>query len=253
MLGNFIKGLSAITAGFSLITVSGLRRYVAIPLLVNILVFIVMGWLASGWFDGYINSLSWLQSNPDAWYSAIVESFKTILWVVFAIAALIVFTYTFSMVANIIAAPFNSLLAERCETYLKQGCVPTPVEHWSSIVKRIPKTIAAEVGKIFYLLRWLIVVMLVYIIPGVNILAPAVSLAFGAWMLSLEYIDYPLGNHGFSFKQIRLAMRDKRSTAIGFGTAVTVLTAIPIVNLFIMPAAVCAATKLSVDGYPKIQ
>ena len=47
-------------------------------------------------------------------------------------------------------------------------------------------------------------------------------------------------------------MRDKRSTALGFGAGVTLLTAIPIINLFIMPAAVCGATKLSVDGYPAI-
>ncbi|MEZ5582290.1 MAG: hypothetical protein R3F37_05475 [Candidatus Competibacteraceae bacterium] len=42
--------------------------------------------------------------------------------------------------------------------------------------------------------------LVLFVIPGVNVIAPLLWLVFGAWMLALQYADYPMGNHGLRFR-----------------------------------------------------
>ena len=62
-------------------------------------------------------------------------------------------------------------------------------------------------------------------------------LAFGAWMMALEYADCPLGNHGIVFSQSRRLIGQRRMVALGFGGTVMVFTTIPILNLLAMPGS----------------
>ena len=84
-------------------------------------------------------------------------------------------------------------------------------------------------------------------IPGVNIISPVLWAWFGAWMLAIEYTDYPLGNHGYGFAEIRATLRQRRWLALGFGSAATLATIIPLVNFFVMPMAVAGATRMRVE------
>ncbi len=247
MFAGFFYGVNYIKSGFALTQKPGLKRYVFIPLIINIFVFIGLAWWTTAWFDQLISSLSWLDGDSEGWLGWIIEKFRTVLWVLFSIFALIVFAYTFSLVANLLAAPFNSLLAERCETYLIQGSINAKDESLVNTFKRLPKVLASELAKILYLIKWMIPILFIYLIPFVNVAAPFISLAFGAWIFALEYVDYPMGNRGFLFKQIHRKLRGRRNLALGFGGAITLLMAIPVINLFVMPAAVCGATKLYVD------
>jgi len=83
----------------------------------------------------------------------------------------------------------------------------------------------------------------------INIVAPVLVFAFGAWMFALEYLDYPMGNHGYLFKELKRSLKLKRSIALGFGSAVALFSMIPVVNLVIMPVAVAGATALYFDQY----
>ncbi len=252
MISHYLTGLGYVKAGFSLIRVEGIRRFVVIPIAINVIVFVGLGWLLSDQFSHVLASVDWL-TNPDTetWLGWFVDKLLVLFWIVFGLAFLIIFTYTFTVVANLIAAPFNSLLSERIEAHLKGRLdhqQNTPVSH---ILKSIPHILRSEVGKIFYLLVWMIPVLILYVIPGVNLIAPFVSFLFGAWMLSLEYVDYPMGNNGLLFGQIKKAARSRRNLSLGFGSAVTLLTAIPVINLIAMPVAVAGATKMWVDEFSK--
>ena len=70
---------------------------------------------------------------------------------------------------------------------------------------------------------------------------------FTAWMMAIEYGDYPMGNHDIIFKQQREKFADNRQLAFGFGTGVMLLTMIPVVNFLAMPVAVAGATRLYVE------
>ena len=65
----------------------------------------------------------------------------------------------------------------------------------------------------------------------------------------MQYGDFPFDNHKVSFPEMKNTLRRDNMTNLQFGSLVSVLTMIPFVNLFIMPAAVCGATALWVDRY----
>ena len=65
---------------------------------------------------------------------------------------------------------------------------------------------------------------------------------FGAWMMSIQYVDYPMDNHGISMPMLRQTLRTRRLSSLGFGAAVMLATMIPFINFIVIPAAICGAT-----------
>src|SRR5699024_9684873 len=84
-------------------------------------------------------------------------------------------------------------------------------------------------------------------IPVINAVIPFLWFVFVAYMLSFEYLDAPMGNRVMAFHAKREHVRSRRWRHIGFGSVVTLLTAIPLLNLIVMPAAVAGATALYLD------
>jgi CysZ protein len=74
-------------------------------------------------------------------------------------------------------------------------------------------------------------------------------IVFGSWLLSLEYFDYPMGNHDIVFDEQKRLLRERRGIALGFGGVVMIMTSIPIINFFTMPLAVAGATLLWVEQF----
>ncbi|HEY5703604.1 MAG TPA: EI24 domain-containing protein, partial [Gammaproteobacteria bacterium] len=59
--------------------------------------------------------------------------------------------------------------------------------------------------------------------------------------------DFPMGNHGILFDELRNRLKARRSLAYGFGLGVMLLTLVPVINFLALPAAVCGATRLWVE------
>ena len=243
---RFFTGFGFLQRGFALIREPGLRRYALVPVLINIGVFVLLGVLSYQYFSGWLANLTPFERWADV---AIVQWITGLLQLLFVLLFLLVSVFTFTLVANIIGAPFNSLLAERVEQRLRG--IPLEQDHqtWLALLRSIPKTLWSEMRKLLYLLFWMIPIGLLYLIPGLQVIAPFVMLLFGAWLLALEYLDYPLGNHGMNFPAVKRRVRQQRMLALGFGGGVTLITAIPVLNLIAMPTAVAAATALYVAQF----
>jgi CysZ protein len=102
--GYFIKG-------FDLIKTKGIRRFVFVPLAVNLIIFTVAFYYLFQGLDHYLVQLSGLY--PD-WLAFI----NYLIWPLAILSALIFFSFIFSAVANWVAAPFNGLLSEKMEALL---------------------------------------------------------------------------------------------------------------------------------------
>ena len=74
--------------------------------------------------------------------------------------------------------------------------------------------------------------------------APVLWFLLGAWMMSIQFVDYPMDNHQLSFADVKEAVRSRRLSSMGFGGAVALCASIPLVNFFVVPAAVVGATLL---------
>jgi len=108
------------------------------------------------------------------------------------------------------------------------------------------RTLKSEIQKILYAIKWFIPLIIITLIPGVNVVSPFLWILFAVWFFALEYNDYPLANRGLFFEDIKSYNRNNRMRALGLGSAVFVLTSIPVVNFFAMPVAIAGATKLIV-------
>ncbi|MRS14769.1 sulfate transporter CysZ [Enterobacteriaceae bacterium RIT691] len=235
------SGVYYFSQGWRLIGLPGIRRYVFLPLLVNVL---LMGstfwWLFSelgGWIPALMSHVpDWLQ-----WLSYL-------LWPIIVISVLLVFGYLFSTLTNLIAAPFSGLLAEQLEARLT-GATP-PDTGVLGIMKDVPRIMKREWQKLAWYLPRALVLLILYFIPGIGqTVAPILWFLFSAWMMAIQYCDYPFDNHKVSFKTMREALRARKGTNMQFGALTSLFTMIPVLNLVILPVAVCGATAMWVDCY----
>ncbi len=236
---NPFNGAFYLARGLKLVFRPSIRRYVMMPLVINIAVFALLIGAGAAWFNSFVSTL---QPTLPGWLDWLVWP----IWVVFILAILLVLFFTFSLFANLVAAPFNGLLAEAVERQLR-GEDPLPETSLWQLLRETPAILYSQLLKMGYTVLWAIPLLILFVIPGINIIAPFLWLAFGAWMLALEYLDYPMGNHGLLFPQQRRRAREQRWLVLGFGAATTWVTMIPIINFLVMPVAVAGATALWVE------
>lgn len=232
MQGNLITGARYLFTGFKRLNETGIRRYVAVPISVNILLMSLMTWWGVQILDGWITSLSdWVPS----WLS-------WSYWVIMPLAVIILvgtFAYFFSTLLVVLMAPFNGLLSEEIDK--RQGN-ELPNESLKSLILR---TFSRELIKLAYLLPRYFLLFLLHFVPFVGVVAPLLWLLFTFWVVALQYGDYSFDNRQFSFKQARLALKQQNLTVLGFGAVVMFLLTIPIVNWFVIPAAIIGATQMN--------
>ncbi len=233
MRNNPITGAAYLLRGFGLILKPGLRQYVFIPLMINVLVFSGVIWLGVSQFEALLDHLL----PQTGW----MDYLRWLLWPLFALMIVLISFYTFTVVANLIAAPFNGLLAQKVERLLTGQ---DPEAGGESLLQAALPAIRSELRKLRYFLLRAIPLLLLMLIPGVNIVAGVVWVVFNAWFLSLEYSDFPLGNHGLLFPEQHRLSKQARFTGIGFGAAVMGAMMIPVINFAAMPAAVAGATAM---------
>lgn len=236
MKGNAIQGARYLLQGASLLKHPRLRLFVIIPLLVNIVIFASL----------FGMSYAYLGRTIDGWMNAIPQWLTFIEWIIWPVLV-IVFSllagYVFTAVALIIASPFNSLLAEKAEELIT-GRQVDALEGFAAALMEVPRSIVREIFKLMYYLPMAAFVLLISFLPLINALAPFLWFLLGAWMMSIQYVDYPMDNHKLSFADVKDAVRSRRLSSMGFGGLVALCTGIPLLNFFVVPSAIVGATLL---------
>lgn len=239
-MGDFIRGARYLLGGFSLINQPGVKRFAYIPILINTLLFSGAIWFGVSQFD------SWMVALTPTWLPEwLANTLMWILWPLFAVLILIIVFFTFTILANIVAAPFNGLLAEAVEKRLSNQ--PLPEQTTMQLIADTPRMIWNEIRKLGYLLKWMLPLLLLSWIPGLNLIAPLLWIGFSSWTLALDYHDYPLGNHLLGFPEQRALLGQKRGLVLGFGMTTLGATMIPVINFLVIPAATAGATQLYVE------
>ncbi len=237
---KFSQGFKYLLSGFKLILKPGIRLYVLAPLLINSLLFagaIIYGATSlNSLIEGLLARWEWLE-----WF----EWLKIILWPLFVIVALAIVFFCFSIVANLIGAPFNGFLAAAVERTLTGEDIKP--DNNQSLIQTIVDSIKSESHKLLYFVIRAIPLLIIFIIPMLNVAAPLIWFLFTSWMLAIEYGDYPMGNHDILFKEQRDKFASNRQLAFGFGSGVMLLTMIPVINFIAMPVAVAGATRMVVE------
>lgn len=228
-----LLGASYLLRGLRLMVRPGLRRYALIPLAINVTVFALGGlylWLR---ITETVNrtlgpGLHWLE-----W----------LLWPLVALGLLVVAYFTFTIGAALMSAPFNGFLSVAVERFLT-GHRPGGN---ASFAAEALRSLWMEVIKLRYIVVRGVPLALMLFIPGLGALAPFAWLLFSARVQAIEFLDYPMSNHGLSFPAQRAVHRSHRGLSLGFGAATTFALLTPGLNLVTIPAAVAGATALWVE------
>ncbi|HEY7775849.1 MAG TPA: sulfate transporter CysZ [Kineobactrum sp.] len=236
MNGNLFRGAHCLLRGASLLGHPSLRLFVIVPLLVNIVIFASLLGLTITFVNRTITG--WMNSIP-AWLGFIEWLVWPLLVLVFGLLA----GYVFTTLALLIASPFNNLLAEKAEE-LVTGKPVAALGGLAAALRAMPQGLMRELHKLWYYVPMAVLVLVLSFIPGINVASPLLWLLLGAWMMSLQFIDYPMDNHQLGFADVREAARRHRLSSMGFGGLVALFASIPVVNFFVVPAAVVGATLL---------
>jgi len=249
-MNNPLTGARYLLRGFQLIIRPGIRRYVFIPLAINTVLFITVIWFGIGQFGELTD---WIFGFLPTWLQEWLAWLRWIFYVLFGLLMLLVVFFTFTLVANIIAAPFNDLLSAAVTRHLAlANAAPSEstTQHKTpdtAFIKQFMPLIANELKKLSYFILWSIPFLLLFLVPVVNLIAPLLWFLFTAWMLNLEYMDYPMGRDNLLFSQQRKRLKPHKFLSLGFGSAVSLTTMIPIANFLVIPAAVAGATALWIE------
>ncbi len=238
-MNDFIKGFSYAFSGFSWILRPKIRRFVYIPLAINIILFALAIGLLAKFAEGFVTD--WVGQKSDWWgiFQWAYDIVMPILQFIIYTTLLFVAYFLFSAVANLIAAPFNALLSKAVEQRLADekisySEIPLSKEIWI--------TVKSEIVKLLRFALFAILILLLLVIPVVNVIFPFVWFVFMAYALSLQYIDYPMANHGHFYTTQRQILKQNRMQRLGFGTAANLLLLVPVLNFIAMPVCVCGAT-----------
>lgn len=242
MVSNLAAGASYALKGFSFIRRPGLRRYFILPILLNVVLFSALSWYGMSQYRALIDRFL---PEGDSWW---IGALTIVAAILVGLTLLVIIFFSFTMVLNLIGAPFNDLLAEKVEAILNHEPLSTP-GGFKRFVATFFASMRGELWKYLYFallgLAVLLVSLALNIIPGLGVLlAPLLTFLYGSWMMALEYLAYPMNNHDIHFPEVRRWARNNKMLSFGFGIMVLLLTITPVLNLFVMPAAVAGATLM---------
>ncbi|MFT7492106.1 MAG: CysZ protein [Pseudohongiellaceae bacterium] len=249
---TFFKTINTMTNGFNymvrgakIIASPGMKRFVLIPLVANVIIFLFLTSLLIQYFSAVTRYFSDVLSGW-AWMAYFAAIIATVLSGLAAFIILLIYGYSFNLITNVIAAPFYGMLAEKIEHKLTGNV--SPEESISSLTVR---TLQRELVKLWYFIsRSLLVFFSLFVlafIPILNFLVPFLAVSWGAWVMTLQYVDYPADNNHISFNELRRQIKNKRYSTLGFGGVILIGSMVPIINIFIMPIAVAGGTLFWVN------
>jgi len=222
---NPLLALSYFLKGLNLLLSKDLRSFLLMPLFINFVLYMVALLLGYHYLNDLIN-----QSIP-GW----LHWLRWLLWPLFFISFFISGFFTFTVLANMLAAPFYGRLSAKT-LKLITGQTDAIVE------QPMAKVMAAEFKRVAYLATRAIPLLILFVIPGINLIAPFLWGVFGAWGMALEYFAYPLENQGILFTQQKELVQEIRFGALTFGGMTMIGLTLPMINIVIAPAAVIGAT-----------
>ena len=233
---QLFTGFRYLTLGLGMLLKPGMKRFVFIPIIANCIVFI---FLTLSLLNHFSEIQLWFASLfPDWWILSYIVAFLSGLFIFFI---LLIYGYSFTVLTNIIAAPFYGRLAEKIEEHVTGTAIPN-----ESIISMVLRTLRRELVKLWYFISrgFLLMIGMLFlsVVPLLNLLVPIIVLLWGAWVMTLQYIDYPADNHQLPFSSLRNRLKQQRFSCISFGGTIMMGSMIPVINIVMMPLAVAGGT-----------
>jgi CysZ protein len=206
----------------------GLRRFVLLPALGNILLFALAAGVA----------LWGLETALATWLPEQAGWLRWLLFPLLVIGLLIGSLLAFTVLANLLLGPFLGLLANKVNERLG-GAPPAAGE---GLLADLLRDAGMELRRLGYILLCSTGVLLLGLVPLLNLLAAP---------LAMEHAAHALGLRRLSLSEQLSFLRLNRIGALGFGFASLGVLLVPFLNLVLLPAAVCGMTLFVHERLPR--
>lgn len=152
---------------------------------------------------------------------------KALLYVSFLILSFV----SMILLINVVSSPIYEIVSVAVEKDFTGGPVEEP-----SLLESM-KLMGTELKKVSFIMA---VSLVLFIIPGVNLLATLVT----AFLVGWDFYDYPTARRGWSFsRRLKFVAKDLLPV-----TAFGLWLMIPFVQFFMMPLAVAGGTLLNLES-----
>jgi len=239
MLKNSINGIKAYFGTFKLISKLGLWKYFSIPIGISVLTGLLFVSFVYFFSDdiGHFISKVWIWDFGS-------EVFATVSNVLGGVIIVILALVLYKHIVMALSAPFMSPVSEKIETYLLGE---TNHKHRNTTFsQQLVRGIRINVRNLVRELLFMIPLVILSLIPGVNIITTILIFAIQAYYVGFGNMDYTMERH-FNYKESVEFVRKNRGTAIGNGVVFMLLLFVPILGFIItLPISVVAASAETV-------
>lgn len=224
-----------------------LIQYILIPFLINILVFSGAAYLGLNFFGTVV--VDYIPQG-DAWYWSILSG---LVWVLAVLLTAVLVFFSFTVIGNLLASPFNELLSERTEEVLS-GMKSEESFSLGLFVKDALRTVLMEAKKMSIFVVMMIVILPLNLVPGVgNSIYSVLAVGLTLFFLCFEYLGFVMVRKRQFFAEQKSYILARKFLMLGFSCGVMVLLAIPFFQLLCIPLAVIGVTRLCCEEAGKVR
>ena len=241
MIVRFLRGFRSPFEGFRLVVSNAsFWRLATIPFIIDLILFGLGLYFGLGTISSLIPQLI----ATDAWWGQILNYVFLVLSSVVFVILLVTLIY---FLTNLIAAPFNALLAEK--TLVHIGALqakPFAMTRWILVTSHM---LVISLIRAAVFVTFAVVMVIVSLIPGLNVIA-----AFaGLLVMSFDCADFAFEAQEKNLKHRFKTYRERMPEFSGFACALGLTFLIPGLNLLLYPSTVVGAALLvATFDQPKI-
>ena len=217
---------------------SVLIKYSIAPMLINLLIYGSVFILSYNWFTGSIESWLGIESTDAGFW---LKFLHTALLIVGFILLLFFCYLLFTILGNVITAPFNEEISQRVEeivTGTKEG-------HKMGFWEDEYISIKGEIQKLLFYLIILLFIFSLNLIPVAgSVISGILGVIFSSFYNALDFLDYPMTRKKMRFRDKLKVTRKGKLVTYGFGFTAFLLLFLPVINVFMKPILVVAGTSL---------
>jgi len=226
-----IDGIISLFSGFIMLFSKAPLRAVLWKMLGLLAIIMITLMVGVFFLADYIASV--LVPTGDEWYWQMVAYFA---WLLTILLTIVSGAIAFVALATAVAAPWLDTLAYRTEEILGKPTVENDASWSSQCLTALINSTRPLLG----LMLWGMLALFFFWIPPVaTVIWTLASIQF----LSYELFDTQATREGMLFKQRREHLEENRWFWLGFGGLSLLLMAVPVLNIFVLPAAVVALAK----------
>ena len=210
-----------------------LWKYFAAAFAINVVLFVVLTVLFLKYRVALVDAIT-----PDRFWRWAKVAIEWIFTGIIAVLGLFLFT----IVGNLVASPFLDAMTERILSDLGETLPPS-----RGPLKAFLRSLRNQSIKLVFFGSIQVLLLLLWIIPGLGILHPPLSALLTILFLGFEYVDYPLDARQMTVPRRFEWMVAHLGATLAYGAVLFPVFLIPFVGYAFLPLSVAGASLLVHD------